>query len=92
MDCHLSFYQIYYINLHRELPEIHSLKVDLPSFKYVDYKRSLDTEQQLFGITCQIICVNYLYSLKNTLKNSDAFGKISFNLTGRALRSNDFIY
>ena len=70
------------------------LKVDLPSFKYVDYKR-------LFRYRAAIVWNNLpndlcelpsYDSFKNALKKLDALDKISFNLTGRVLRSDDFIY
>lgn len=71
-----------------------AFKVDLPSFKYVDYKRS-------FQFRAAIVWNNIPNSIREkvsfscfkvALKKSDILEKINFNLTGRALYSADYIY
>ena len=69
-------------------------KVDLPTFKYIDYKRS-------FSFRAAIAWNNTPNSIrekdsfdcfKYALKKSDILDKINFNLTGRALLSADYVY
>ena len=71
-----------------------ALKVDLLTFKYVDYKRSFRYRAAIVwnNLPNDLPELPSYNSFKSNLKKSDVLEKISFNLTGRALRSNDFIY
>ena len=69
-------------------------KVDLPSFKFVDYKRSFNFRAAIVwnNLPNSIREKKSFSSFKHSLKKSDILDKINFNLTGRALHSADFIY
>ena len=71
-----------------------AFKVDLPSFKYVDFKRSFKYRVAIVwnNIPNSVREKKSFTCFKGALKKSDILDKISFSFTGRALNNADFIY
>ena len=69
-------------------------KIDVPPFKYADFKRSFQYRVTIVwnNIPNPIREKNSYECFKNDLNNSNILDKISFNLTGRALHNIDFVY
>ncbi len=69
-------------------------KIDQPPFKYVDHKRSFNYRAAIVwnNIPNSIREKDSYNSFKNALKKSDCLDKINFNITGRALYYNDYVY
>ena len=69
-------------------------KVDLPTFKYIDFKRSFSFRAAIaWNNTPNHIREKDSFDcFKYALRKSDILDKINFNLTGRALLSADYVY
>lgn len=69
-------------------------KLNLPSFKYVDFKRSFIYRAAIVwnNLPNHIREKESFSCFKSSLKKSDILEKINFNITGRALKSVDYVY
>ena len=71
-----------------------SFKIDQSNFHYVDYKRSFTYRAAIVwnNIPDDIREKETYNAFKTALKKSDCLDKVNFNITGRALKHDNYIY
>lgn len=83
-----------FINKSSNRKNRNSFKIDQPNFNYVDYKRSFTYRAAIvWNNIPDVIREKKSYeAFKRALKKSDCLDKINFNITGKALKHESYIY